>query len=93
MAKRRAKNQFHRPALQAEIEAGITLAVQRSDPECAKFVWAFITKGEKTAAGALWTIRGVKYGRAPREKCDAVLAKVTARMQTQFVIAEPTRKL
>ena len=88
-SKRRAKPQIQRPALQAEIEAGITLAVQKSDPECAEFVWAFIAKGERHGPGARWTIRGVKYGRAPRDKCDAVLAKITAKLQTQFVVAEP----
>ena len=80
-----------RPALKSEIEAAITLAVQRSDPACAKFLRAFITECEPNEAGARWTLKGVKYGAAPRDKCDVALAMVTAKMQTQYVILKPTR--
>jgi hypothetical protein len=80
-----------RPALKSEIEAAITLAVQRSDPACAKFLGAFITECEPNEAGAGWTLKGVKYGAAPRDKCDVALATITAKMQTQYVILKPTR--
>lgn len=80
-----------RPALKSEIEAAITSAVQRSDPACAKFLGAFIAECEPNAAGAGWILKGVRYGAAPRDKCDVALATITAKMQTQYVILKPTR--
>jgi hypothetical protein len=78
-----------RPALKSEIEAAITSAVQKSDPACAKFVTALIAACEVSKAPAGWALQGVKYGGAPRDKCDAALNTITAKLQTQYVILDP----
>jgi hypothetical protein len=82
---------LRRPALKSEIEAAITSQVKQSDPACEKFAGAIITDGEPKGEGAGWTLRGVKYGGAPRAKCDAALAKIMPTMQGQYLVLNPTR--
>lgn len=77
---------LRRPALKSEIEAAIVSSVRSSDPACAGFVGAIIAECKKSEVAAGWTLRGVKYGKAPRHKCDAALATVIGKLQTQYVI-------
>lgn len=85
-------NSKHKPATATEIEAGITVAVQSSDPDCAKFKGVIITPCEIGESGADWIMKGVKYGRAPRDKCDAALETIVKKLQTQFILANRHRR-
>jgi hypothetical protein len=82
---------LRRPALKSEIEAAITSSVRGSDPACAKFVGAIIAecKNGKVAAG--WILKGVKYGKAPRDRCDAALTAIMSKLQGQYVILSESK--
>jgi hypothetical protein len=85
---------LRRPALKSELEAAITSSVRSSDPTCAKFVGAIIAECKKSEVAAGWTVKGVRYGKAPRDKCDAALASVINKLQAQYVLlAEPKIKV
>jgi hypothetical protein len=83
---------LRRPALKSEIEAAIASSVRSSDPACVGFVGAIIAECKKSQEAAGWTLRGVRYGKAPRQKCDAALTAIISKLQTQYVLLAPGPK-
>jgi hypothetical protein len=67
----------------------ITNFVRTSDPACASFVDVVIELTDPESPGdPNWAIRGVRFGRADREKSRAALASVVERMQATFRVSE-----
>jgi hypothetical protein len=67
----------------------ITNFVRNSDPACGSFVGVFIELTDPKSPGdPNWAIRGVRFGKADREKSRAALATIVERMQTTFRVSE-----
>jgi hypothetical protein len=71
------------------LQSAITEAVKKSDPGCECFVGVIVQRETPTARfGANWAIRGVRFGKANRDKSTQALATITERMQREFRLAE-----
>jgi hypothetical protein len=72
----------------ASLELAITEAV-KAEPGCEAFVSVFVKAEEsKSCFDANWSIRGVKFGRADRDKSSKVLASIVERMQRELRLSE-----
>jgi hypothetical protein len=75
----------------ASLELAITAAV-KAESNCEAFVGVFVKQEEpKSRVEANWSIRGVKFGRADRDKSSKVLASIVERMQRAFRLSEDSR--
>jgi len=74
-----------KPISREEIQAAITGAVKKADPDCEPFVGVIVERTKRSSLqDANWAIRGIKFGRADRNKaCDAV-NRVVERMRCDF---------
>jgi hypothetical protein len=73
----------------AELEVAITNAVRASDPECSIFVGVIVERiTPRSRVEASWTVKGIRYGRADRNQCDAALAKVLKSLQLEFDVSD-----
>jgi hypothetical protein len=71
------------------LESEITEAVRRLEAGCKGFVGVIIERLEpKSHADPNWAIKGVRFGRADREKAAKVLPTVVERMQREFTLAK-----
>jgi hypothetical protein len=67
------------------LERMITVAVKNSDRQCEPFVGVFIEHlAPKSPEDANWAIKGIRFGRAERAKCSAVLTTVVNKMRGKF---------
>jgi len=70
----------------------ITNFVRTSDPACGSFVDVFIELTDlKSPGGSSWAIRGVRFGKADRDKSRSALATIVERMQTKFRVSEEVK--
>jgi hypothetical protein len=73
----------------AELEVAITNAVRASDPECSIFVGVIVERiTPRSRVEANWTVKGIRYGKADRNQCDAALAKVLKSLQLEFDVSD-----
>jgi hypothetical protein len=71
------------------LQAAITKAVKKADPKCAGFVGVIVQRETpKTQLDANWAIKGVRFGKADRDKCSQALATIVERMQREFSLAK-----
>ena len=67
----------------------ITAAVKKSDPQCEPFVGALIEdRAPRSREDANWAIKGIRFGRAARDKCSAALVVVVDKMQHAFELRQ-----
>jgi hypothetical protein len=72
----------------ASLESAITEAV-KAEPDCEAFVGVVVMPEQpKSRSDANWSIKGVKFGRADRDKSSQVLASIVERMQREFRLSE-----
>jgi hypothetical protein len=68
-----------------EMQAAITEAVKKADPDCEAFVGVFVGRTTRTSIlEANWTIKGIKFGRADRSKAHDAVNRIVERMQCDF---------
>ena len=68
-----------------ELQLAIADAVRKYDPVCEVFVGVIIQRETpKSLLDANWTIRGVKFGKADRDKSTQAITTIVARMQREF---------
>jgi hypothetical protein len=61
--------------------------VKRSNPDCEPFIGVFVEpNASKSNNEANWAIKGIKFGRAERELCNAALTVIVERMKREFEI-------
>jgi hypothetical protein len=73
----------------AELEQVIAEAVKAGDPECQEFVGVIVEHVTPAAPeGANWAVKGIKYGKADRARCDAALSVCVAEKQREFEISD-----
>jgi hypothetical protein len=54
----------------------LTVAIKTSHPECDGFVRVIVERIALASPDAAnWSVKGVRYGKANRELCDAALSK------------------
>jgi hypothetical protein len=70
------------------LQSAITEAVKKSDPGCESFVGVIVQRETpKARFDANWAVRGVRVGKADRDKSTQALATIIARMQREFTLA------
>lgn len=71
------------------LQSAITQAVKQADPACAAFIGVMVRRETpKARRDANWAIRGVRFGKADRDKCSSALTTIVERMQHEFSLAE-----
>jgi hypothetical protein len=72
-----------------QLEFEIAKAVRKFKAGCKDFVGVIVERVEPNLpATANWAIKGVRFGRADRDKAAKVLPTVIERMQREFTLAE-----
>ncbi len=80
---------FREPVKCAILETAITNAVKRSNRNCEPFVGVFVERrAPKSPDEPNWAVKGVKFGRAEREQCNAVLSVIIERLKREFEISD-----
>jgi hypothetical protein len=78
-----------KPITRAALEQELAEAVRNSDPECAAFVSVIVEQIRATArGGANWAVKGVRFGKADRERCGAALSTCVSERQQQFELTD-----
>lgn len=73
----------------AELEQNLTEAVRTSHPEFETFVGVIIERISVASRGAVnWTVKGVRYGKANRERSGAVLSHCVEEAQREFELSD-----
>jgi hypothetical protein len=81
--------QQRKPIARADLEQTLTEAVRTSHPEFETFIGVIVERtAPASAGGANWTIRGVKYGKANRDRSGAVLSHCVEEAQQEFVLSD-----
>jgi hypothetical protein len=71
------------------LEAAITEAVRKEGLGCEAFVGVIVQQTKpKSRFDANWAVRGVKFGRADRDKAHDALAIIVERMQREFRLSD-----
>src|ERR1039457_3031940 len=71
------------------LESAIATGVKPSDPSCEAFVGVVLQRSSpKSPGGANWTIKGIKFGRAERDKCSAAINSIVEQMQREYEISD-----
>ena len=71
-----------------DLQSAITEAVKKAGPDCEAFVGVIVQReSPKERLGANWVVKGVKFGKADRDKSSKALATIVERMQREFVLA------
>lgn len=72
-----------------ELQAAITDAVKKSDPDCEAFVDVIVQmQTPKSRFDANWVIRGIKFGKADRYKSTKALIVIVELLQSEFNLSE-----
>jgi hypothetical protein len=77
-----------------ELESAITDAVRKADPAFETFAGVIVQRERpKGDSEVNWAIRGIRFGKADREKSREAVAIVVERMQRELSLAEdkPTK--
>jgi hypothetical protein len=71
------------------LELTIADAVRGSDPHCKPLVGIIVERVfPKSPEGANWAVKGVKYGKADRERCDAAMSNFLKEGLRKFEISD-----
>jgi hypothetical protein len=71
------------------LQSAITKAVKKAEPACETFVGVIVQRiTPKSRFDANWALRGVKFGRADREKANKAVMTVVERMQREFRLSD-----
>jgi hypothetical protein len=80
-----SRNPISREALQE----AITEAVKIADPGCEVFVGVIVERTKpKSREEANWSIRGIKFGKADRNKASDAVAAAVEKMQREFDLSD-----
>jgi hypothetical protein len=68
----------------AEMERALADAVRASHPECEGFLAVFVERVVPPWPDAAnWAVKGVKFGKADRDRCGSVLSDLVAARQQE----------
>jgi hypothetical protein len=78
-----------KPTTIVELERALADAVRGSHPECEAFVAVFVERVVPPWPDAAnWVVKGVKYGKADRNRCGSVLSDLVAERQQEFELSD-----
>lgn len=81
--------EIREPIKCATLEAAIATAVKSSDPSCEAFIGVFVERAApKSRADTNWTLKGIKFGKAEREPCNAAISVIVERLKREFEISD-----
>jgi cold shock CspA family protein len=77
------------PIARAALELAIANAVREGDPECNGLIGIIIERAVPTAAGdANWALKGIKFGKADRDRCRAAISTCVEEGQREFELTD-----
>jgi hypothetical protein len=77
------------PITRAALERAISDAVRGSSPECSGLVGVIVERIVPAApGGANWGVKGIRYGKAKRDRCRMAIAVCVEDGQRQFVVSD-----
>jgi hypothetical protein len=77
------------PIASANLEAAITEAIRQRAPGCESVVGVIVQQTRpKSRFDANWVVRGVKFGRADREKVNEAIAGIVEAMQREYILSD-----
>lgn len=77
------------PIARADLEQSLADAVRSIAPDCQAFVGVIIERVVPEAPdGANWAVKGVRYGRADRDRCEAALGMSLREKQLEYVLSD-----
>lgn len=78
-----------RPITLKDLELAIAKAVRETDTECEALIGVFVEPIVPKSRGDVnWAVRGVRYGKAKRTKCEAAIAVVVERLQFEYIVSD-----
>jgi len=89
LARHRKKPSDTRSSVSPErLQAAITKGVKKSDAKCEGFIGVIVQRQTpKARFDADWSVKGVRFGKADRDKCGLALVTIVERMQREFSLA------
>jgi hypothetical protein len=73
----------------ATLERTIAGTVRWSAPDCERFVGVIVQRTTpKSRFDANWTLRGVRFGKADREKANVAVTTIVERLQREFRVPD-----
>jgi hypothetical protein len=70
------------------LELAIAEAVRTGRPECSTLIGVIVERAAPTTPGGTnWAVKGLKFGKADRDQCRAVLTKLVRDGQFDFEIS------
>jgi hypothetical protein len=84
---RKRTGKMREPIVRAALEHMLAEAV-RHDSECEAFVGVVVGRVVPARSGEVnWSVRGVRYGKADRDRCAAALSRHVAAAQQEYELA------
>ncbi len=78
-----------KPITRAALESTIADAVRASDPTCLPLIGIIVERVIPTSrGGANWAVKGVRFGRADRERCRAAIASFVEQGLREFEVSD-----
>ncbi len=73
---------------QAALEAALAEAVRAHDAQCDGLVAIIVERISRASlAGTNWSVKGVRYGKAKRDRCDVALSICVEEMQREYEVS------
>jgi cold shock protein len=78
-----------KPITLATLERSLTDAVRKVAPECEAFVGVIVERVvPKTPDGVNWVVKGVRYGKANRNRCETALGLSLHEKQQEYSLVD-----
>jgi hypothetical protein len=73
----------------AALELALAEAARTGSPECSGLIGIIVERVvPKTPGGVNWAVKGIKFGKANRDKCAAAITKLVEEGQFEFEISD-----
>jgi CspA family cold shock protein len=88
------ENNGRKPITRDALEQSLTDAVRRIAPECESFVGLILERVVPEMPGGVnWIVKGVRYGKADRRKCEAALGASLREKQLAYTLTDDLAEL
>jgi hypothetical protein len=78
-----------RPITLKHLELTIAKAVREADTGCEALIGVIVERVVPKSRGDVnWALRGVRYGKAERTKCNAAIAVIVERLQSEYIVSD-----
>jgi hypothetical protein len=81
-----------KPLTPDALQSVIAKAIRDTEAECEALIGVFVERiVPKSRGGVNWTLKGVRYGKAERVKCNAAISVVVERLQHEYNVADESK--